>query len=195
MTITSKDIKKLRDKTGAGIMDCKEALSNAQGDFEKAEEYLRKKGVAKASKKAGREAKEGIIEAYIHANRKIGALLELGCETDFVARNKEFQELAHEIAMQVAASDPKFISPDDISAEELEKRKKEIEDSLAEENKPEDIIKKIVEGKLKKICAEMSLLKQPLVKDPDKTVEDLVTEKSAKFGEKIEIKRFIRYEI
>ena len=195
MTIKPSDIKKLREKTDAGIMDCKEALNEAKGDFAKAEELLRKKGVAKASKRADREAGEGIIEAYIHANGKIGVLLELGCETDFVAKNEEFKELAHDIAMQAAASDPKFISPDNIPAEDLEKEKKEVAESLKDEKKPQEILDKIIEGKLKKHCEEISLIKQPLVKDSDKTVEDLITEKSAKFGEKIEVRKFTRYQI
>jgi elongation factor Ts len=195
MTIKSKDIKELREKTNAGIMDCKEALNIAGGDFDKAIEVLRKKGAAQVSKRAGREVKEGIVEAYIHSNNKIGVLLELGCETDFVAKNDGFKELAHEIAMQAAASDPKFISPDNIPAEDIEKEKKEITENFKDEKKPKEILKKIIEGKLKKHCEEISLTKQPLIKDPDRTVEDLMIEGSAKFGEKIEVRRFIRYEI
>lgn len=195
MSISPVDIKKLREKTNAGIMDCKEALSKAKGDFGKAEEILRKKGIAQASRRAGREAKEGVVEAYIHANSKIGVLLELGCETDFVAKNKEFHELAHEIAMQAAASDPKFISPENIPEKDLKKEKKEVAKSFEDKKKPKKVLDKIIEGKLKKHCEELSLIKQPLVRDPDKTVEDLITEKAAKFGEKIEIRRYIRYEI
>ncbi len=195
MTIKPLDIKELREKTGAGIMDCKEALNEANGDFDKAMEVLRKKGVAKASKRAGREAREGIIEAYIHTNSKIGVLLELGCETDFVAKNDDFKKLAHEIAMQVAASDPKFVSPDNIPEEEIEKEKEEIAESIKDEKKPKEILAKIIEGKLKKHGEEISLMKQSLVKDPDRTIEDLITEESAKFGEKMEIRRFVRYEI
>lgn len=195
MSIKPSDIKKLREKTNAGIMDCKEALNEAKGDFTKAEEILRKKGVAQASKRADKEAGEGIVEAYIHSNSKIGVLLELGCETDFVAKNKEFKELAHEIAMQVAASNPKYISVDNIPAKDLEKEKKEFAESFKDEKKPKEVLDKIIEGKLKKHCEEISLIKQPLVKDSDKTVEDLITEKTAKFGEKIEVRRFTRYEI
>lgn len=195
MSIKPSDIKKLREKTNAGIMDCKEALQESEGDFAKAEEILKKKGVAQASKRADREAKEGVIEAYIHANSKIGVLLELGCETDFVAKNDEFKETAHEIAMQVAASDVKYISVDNIPESDMEEMKEEIEVSFAEEKKPKDVLEKMVAGKLKKSCEELCLLNQPLIKDPDKTVEELVTEKAAKFGEKIEIRRFTRYEI
>ncbi|NQU99577.1 MAG: translation elongation factor Ts [Parcubacteria group bacterium] len=195
MTIKPSDIKELREKTDAGIMDCKEALNEAGGDFDKAEEILRKKGVARASKRAGRDAGEGTIEAYIHSNNKIGVLLELGCETDFVAKNDEFKTLAHDIAMQVAASNPKFVSPDNIPESDLEKEKKEVAESLKDEKKPKEILDKIVEGKLKKHCEEISLIKLPLVKDPDMTIEDLITEKSSKFGEKIKVRRFVRYEI
>lgn len=195
MTIKPSDIKELREKTGAGIMDCKGALNETGGDFDKAEEILRKKGIARASKRAGREAGEGTIGSYIHSNNKIGVLLELGCETDFVAKNDEFRTLAHDIAMQVAASDPKFVSPDNIPEEDLEKERKEVAESFKDEKKPKEILDKIIEGKLKKHCEEMSLIKQSLVKDPDKTIEDLITEKSAKFGEKIEVRKFIRYEI
>jgi elongation factor Ts len=195
MTIKPSDVKELREKTDAGIMDCKQALDEAGGDFEKAEEILRKKGIARASKRADREAGEGIIEAYVHTNSKIGVLLDLGCETDFVAKNEEFKELAHDIAIQIAASDPKFISPDNIPEEDLEKEKKEVAESFKDEKKPKEILDKIIEGKLKKHCEEISLTKQALVKDPDKTIEDLITEKSSKFGEKIEVKKFVRYEI
>ena len=195
MTIKPSDIKKLREKTSAGIMDCKEALNEAGGDFDKAEEILRKKGIAQVSKRSGREAGEGVIETYIHSNNKIGVLLELGCETDFVAKNDEFKKLAHDIAMQAAASNPQFVSPDNISEEDLKKEKTEVAEGFKDEKKPKEILNKIIEGKLKKHCEEISLIKQPLVADPDKTVEDLITEKSAKFGEKIEVRRFTRYEI
>ncbi len=195
MTIKPADIKELREKTDAGIMDCKEALNEANGDFAKAEEILRKKGVARATKRANREVSEGIIEAYIHTNSKIGVLLYLGCETDFVAKNEEFKELAHDIAIQIAASNPKFVSPDNIPEEDLEKEKKEVAESFKDEKKPKEILDKIIAGKLKKHCAEISLIKQALVKDPEKTIEDLIIEKSSKFGEKIEVRKFVRYEI
>lgn len=195
MTIKPSDIKKLREKTGAGIMNCKEALNEAGGDFDKAEKILRKKGIAQASKRSDKEAGEGIIETYIHSNNKIGILLELGCETDFVAKNDEFKKLAHNIAMQAAASNPQFVSPDNIPEEDLKKERAEVAESFKDEKKPKEVLDKIIKGKLKKHCEEISLLKQPLVTDSDKTVEDLITEKSAKFGEKIEVRRFVRYEI
>lgn len=176
-------------------MDCKEALGKMDGDFKKALDYLKKQGVKIAGKKADREALEGIVEAYIHANSKIGVLLELGCETDFVAKNPEFKQLAHEISMQIAASNPKYIKPEDVSEKELENEKKVVMEMFKKENKPEEVIEKIAEGKMQKIREEMSLLKQPLVKDPKKTIEELLTEMIAKFGEKIEIRRFTRYEI
>jgi elongation factor Ts len=195
MTIKPSDVKKLREQSGAGIMDCKEALNKMDGDFDKALEYLKKQGVKIAGKKAGRDALEGVVESYIHANLKIGVLVELGCETDFVAKNPEFKELAHEIAMQIAASNPKYIKPEDVPEKELENEKEVVMEMFKKENKPKEIIEKIAKGKIEKIREEMSLLKQPLVKDPKKTTEELVTEKTAKFGEKIEIRRFTRYEI
>lgn len=195
MTIKPSDIKKLREKTNAGIMDCKEALTEASGNFDQAVEILKKKGAKIASKKADREAKEGIIASYIHANNKIGVLLELGCETDFVARNSEFKNMAHEIAMQVAASNPKYVSPDNISNNEKEEEKKLVLENFKDKDKPKEILDKIIKGKLKKHFEEISLIKQPLISDPEKTVENLITEKIAKFGEKIEIRKFTRYEI
>jgi len=195
MQIKSSDVKKLRLQTGAGVMDCKMALKEALGNFEKALDILKRKGAAIAAKKAGREAREGIIEAYVHVNSKIGVLVEISCETDFVAKNPEFKEMAHEIAMQIAASNPKYISPQDVPESELENERKVIYEMFKKEGKKKEIVEKIVEGKIKKFKEELSLLKQPLVKNPKKTVEELITEKIAKFGEKIEIRRFTRYEI
>jgi elongation factor Ts len=195
MQIKSSEIKKLRLQTGAGVMDCKMALKEALGNFEKALDILKRKGAAIAAKKAGHEAREGIIEAYVHANNKIGVLVEISCETDFVAKNPEFREMAHEIAMQIAASNPKYISPSDVPESELENERKVIYEMFKKEGKKKEIVEKIVEGKIKKFKEELSLLKQPLVKNPKKTVEELITEKIAKFGEKIEIRRFTRYEI
>jgi elongation factor Ts len=189
------DIKKLRLQTGAGIMDCKIALKEAEGDFKKALDILKRKGAKIAAKKAGREAHEGVVEAYVHANSKIGVIVEVSCETDFVAKNPEFKEMAHEIAMQIAASNPKYIKPEDVAQFELENEKEVIQEMFKKEGKKKEIIEKITEGKIRKYQEELSLLKQPLVKNPDKTVEELITEKTAKFGEKIEIRRFTRYEI
>jgi len=170
MQIKSSDIKKLRLQTGAGVMDCKIALKEAAGDFGKALDILKRKGAAIAAKKAIREAHEGIIEAYVHANNKIGVIIEVGCETDFVAKNPEFKEMAHEIAMQIAASNPKYIKPQDVPESELENEREVIREMFKKERKKKEIIEQIVEGKIKKYQEELSLLKQPLVKDPAKTV-------------------------
>lgn len=189
------DVKHLREQTGAPMMECKKALAAAGGDFDKAKEILKKRGQKIFEKKAGREAKEGIIEAYVHSNGKIGVLVEINCETDFVARNPEFKQMAHEIAMQIAASNPKYISPADVPEEELANEREVIREMLKSEKKPAKILERIVEGKIQKYKEEISLLKQPLVRDPKKTVEELIQEKTAKFGEKIVIKRFVRYEM
>jgi len=195
MTIKAADVKELRARTQAPLMDCKEALEETKGDFDKAIICLKKKGALLVAKKSSREATEGVVASYVHSNNKIGVLIELSCETDFVARNEEFQELAREIAMQVAASSPKYVNPEDVPEEELANEKKVIMDMFKDEKKPKDVITKIAEGKLNKFKAELSLIKQSLVKNPDMTVEGLISEKTMKLGEKIEIKRFVRYEI
>ena len=193
MEITLEQIKTLREKTGAGIMDCKRALMETNGDIEKAIEYLRKKGASVLEKHANRETKQGLIEAYIHAGGRVGAIVEINCETDFVARTDEFKQLAHDIAMQIAAMNPKVVSRDQLS-EELVKKEFEIykEQALAE-GKPEDIAEKIAQGKLEKFFEEVCLLDQPFIKDQGKTIKDLIHEAAAKFGENIVIRRFVRY--
>ncbi len=190
-----KDIQKLREQTQAPIMECKKALEEAQGDLEKAKLILKKKGELRAEKKQAEETKEGIIEAYIHSNKKVGVLVELRSQTDFVSLTAEFQELAHNIAMHIAAMNPRYISPDDIPAEEIERMKKEYLEELQGSNKPPEIIEKIIQGKLEKELQEVCLLKQPYIKDENKTIGDLLTEATAKFGEKIEVKRFVRFQI
>ncbi|MCD6569023.1 elongation factor Ts [bacterium] len=190
-----KDIQKLREQTQAPIMECKKALEEAQGDLEKAKLILKKKGELRAEKKQAEETKEGIIEAYIHSNKKVGVLVELRSQTDFVSLTAEFQELAHNIAMHIAAMNPRYISPDDIPTEEIERMKKEYSEELQGSNKPPEIIEKIVQGKLEKELQEVCLLKQPYIKDENKTIGDLLTEATAKFGEKIEVKRFVRFQI
>lgn len=195
MKISIDDIKKLREQTNAPMMDAKKALEENEGDFDKSVQWLRKKGADLVAKKSARDAKEGIVEAYIHSNHKIGVLIELGCETDFVAKNEEFVKLAHEIAMQVAASNPKYVNPADVPEEELENEKKVIIELMEKEKKPADILEKITEGKIEKFKEEMSLVKQSLVKNPEMTVEELIAEKTVKLGEKIEIRQFARYEI
>jgi len=193
MAISAQMVKELREKTGAGMMECKKALEESGGDFNKAIEYLRQKGLATAQKKAGRTATEGIITSYIHMD-KIGVLLELNCETDFVARNEEFRQLAKDIAMHIAAANPQYISKEDVPQEIIEKEK-EIYKAQITGNKPPQVIEKIIEGKLEKFFEEMCLLNQPFIREPEKKIQDLITEKIAKFGENIVIRRFVRFQV
>jgi elongation factor Ts len=194
--IDAKMVADLRAKTGAGMVDCKKALEEANGDEAKAMDILRVKGALKAAKKnAERETAEGLVEAYVHANGKVGALVELQCETDFVARNPEFRALAHEIAMQVAAMAPTYVSPEEIPAGIVEKEKSIYLAEIAEEKKPEEIKAKIVEGKLAKWYADVCLLNQLWVKDDSKTIGQLIAEKVATIGEKIIVARFTRLEL
>ncbi len=195
MTFSTKDIQKLREQTGVGMMDCKKALTETKGDFDKAIESLRKKGQEVATKRAGRAAKEGVIGSYIHSNKKIGVLVELNCETDFVARNEEFQTLAKELAMHIAASDPQYLDAKDVPAKIIEKEKGIYKEQLKKEKKPAKIIDKIIEGKLKKYREEVSLLTQPFFKDPKITISELLIDKIAKIGENIQIGNFIRYSL
>lgn len=193
MSFTSKEVKQLREKTGAGIMDCKQALKETNGDMEKSLLILRKKGLQLAAKKTARATKEGRIESYVHLNNKIGVLIEVNCETDFVARTDDFKELTKNLAMQIAASAPNYIDKNEVPESVIEKEK-ELYRSQAE-GKPDKVIDKIVEGKLEKFFQEVCLLKQPFVKDTDMTVADYVTSKIAKIGENITIRRFIRYQL
>lgn len=187
---------KLRDLTGAGMLDCKKAIDEAGDDFGKAIEILRKKGEAKATKKiAEREAKEGIVYSYIHSNNKTGSMIELFCETDFVARTDDFKSLAHDLAMQIVAMAPDYLKPEDVPAEILEKEKEVYREQLKNEGKPENIIDKVMAGKLEKFYLEVCLLKQPFIKDDKVTVEELIKQVIAKTGEKIEIGRFVRFQI
>lgn len=195
MEISAQMVKELRQTTGSGILDCKKALEHSDGDLDKAIEYLREKGLAKAASKAGRATKEGLIEAYVHAGSRVASLVELNCESDFVARTEEFKELAHNLAMQVVASRPQYVTPEDIPEEVLEQEKSIYRAQMAEEGKPPHIIDKIVEGKLNKFYEEVCLVNQPFIKDDDKTVEQLVLEMIAKLGENIVIKRFVRFEL
>jgi len=195
MNITAKQIADLRARTGGGMMDCKKALVEAQGDAEKAILALRKSGAIKAAKKADRETKEGVIGSYIHANGKIGVLVEVLCETDFVAKNTEFKEFVHDVALHVAAMNPKYLKSEDVDAKEVAKEKEIFLAEAKASGKPADIAVKIVDGKIKKFTEESALLCQPFVKDPSKTISELLTEKIAKIGENLEIKRFCRFEI
>lgn len=192
MSISAAQVKELREKTGAGIMDAKKALVECEGNIEKAAEFLRQKGIASADKKADRIAAEGIVNSYIH-NNKIGVLIEVNCETDFVAKNEDFQQLVRDICLHIASSSPEFVTRDEIPAEviEEEKRIEAGKEDLA--NKPAEMRDKIVEGRVNKLMAQKVLLEQPFIKDPSKTIEELVKEKIATIGEKITVRRFTRY--
>ncbi|MCJ7578876.1 MAG: translation elongation factor Ts [candidate division Zixibacteria bacterium] len=195
MSVSADMVKKLREKTGAGMMDCKKALEKSGGDMNKATDYLREQGLTQAAKKASRIAREGIIYSYIHPGDKLGVLLELNCETDFVARTEDFKFLAKDMAMQIAATNPLVVSRSDLRPELLEKEKEIYRTQAKNEGKPEKIIERIVEGKLEKYFQEVCLLEQPFVKDQDRTVKDRINETLAKLGENITVKRFVRFRL
>ncbi len=195
MEITTATVKELRSVTGAGVLDCKNALEEANGDFDKAVELLKKKGLAAAAKRAGRAAKDGIIGHYVHMDGRVAALVEVNCETDFVARTEEFQTLAHDLAMQVVAGRPQYLSKEDVPAEVLEKEREIYRAQMKDSGKPEHIIDRIVEGKLQKFYTEVCLLEQPFIKDDDLTVKDLIAQTIARTGENIRVRRFVRYEL
>ena len=195
MEIDAKKVKQLREKTGAGIMDCKKALKEADGDEEKAVEHLREKGLSTAAKKAGREASEGIVDAYIHLGGKVGVLLEINCETDFVAKNDQFKTLARDICLQIAAKKPSYINREQVPEEILNKEKDIIRKQSLSEGKPEKVVEKIVEGKIEKYYEEHCLLEQPFVKDEDKTINEIIIEAVAKLGENIVVRRFSCFEV
>ncbi len=192
--ITADMVKKLREKTGAGMMDCKRALAEAEGNEEKAVKILREKGLAAAAKKAGRIASEGIIDSYIHGDGRIGVLVEVNTETDFAAKNQEFRTFVRDIAMQIAASRPEYVTRDEVPGDVIEKEKEILRTQALNEGKPEKIVEKMVEGRLEKNLKELCLLEQPWIRDPDKTIKQLLTEKVATIGENINIRRFVRYE-
>jgi len=193
--IKASDVKALRDQTGAGMMDCKKALVETGGDFDKAVEYLREKGAATAEKKSGRIAAEGIVSSYIHGNGRIGVLLEVNIETDFAAKNEDFQQFAKDIAMQVAAMKPKYVNREEVPADIVEKEKAILRAQALNEGKPEKVVEKIIEGRIDKFFKQICLEEQPFIKDSDKTVQELTTELIAKIGENIKIRRFTRYEM
>lgn len=192
--ITAEMVKQLRERTGAGMMDCKKALTETNGDIEKAIEYLREKGLAAAAKKAGRIAAEGLVESYIHGNGRIGVLVEVNIETDFAAANEEFKQLVKDIAMQIAAAKPEYVRREEVPTDILEKEMNILRAQARNEGKPEKIIDKMVEGRIEKYYKEICLLEQPWIKDPDKTIKQLVTEKIATIGENINVRRFVRFE-
>ena len=195
MEFTAKDVMELRGRTGAGMMDCKKALTATEGDMEKAIDFLREKGLAAAAKKQSRIAAEGVVDSYIHMGGKVGVLLEVNCETDFVAKTDDFKELVHDIALQIAASAPEYVSRDEVRADHLDHEKEILAAQARNEGKPEKIIEKMVQGRVDKFYKEVCLLEQPFVKNPDITIEQLVNEKIAKIGEKISVRRFVRYKM
>jgi elongation factor Ts len=191
--ITAAMVKELRERTGAGMMECKNALNEANGDMEKAIDILRARGAAKAAKRAEREVKEGVIASYVHMGGKVAVLVEVNCETDFVSRNEAFQQLGRDLAMHVAAMNPLAVSADGIAPEVIERERGVYAEQVKNEGKPEKMWDKIVEGKLNKFYKESTLLEQPFVKDPDRSVKDLITEVAAKTGENIVVRRFVRF--
>lgn len=193
--ITAQMVKELRERTSAGMMDCKRALEATNGDMEKAIDELRTKGLAKAAKRAGKVASEGTVISYIHGAGRIGVLVEVNCETDFVAKTEEFKQLAYDIAMQIAAANPQYISREAVPVETLEREKEVLKAQALEEGKPEKVIEKMVEGRLEKYYKENCLLEQQFIKDTDISVQELIHEKIAKMGENISIRRFARYEV
>lgn len=195
MAISAATVKELRDKTNAGMMDCKRALEEANGEIEKAIEILREKGIAKAAKKSGRATREGLIASYIHPGDKLGVLIEINCETDFVAKTDDFKALVKDIAMQVAAAGPLVVSREELSEEMIEKERQIYKTQALNEGKPEKIIDRIVDGKIEKYYKEVCLLEQPYIRDQDKTVTDLINEAIAKLGENMMIKRFARFRL
>jgi elongation factor Ts len=193
MEISATLVKELREKTGAGMMDCKKALAETSGDFEKAIEYLRKKGIASAAKKAGRATKEGAITSYIHGEGKVGVLLEVNCETDFVARTEQFRTFVKDVSMHIAAAMPQYVRPEEVPAEVIEKEKEIAVAQLREQGKPAAMLEKIAEGKIKKFYEDACLMNQAFVKDPNKTIDQLLKETIATLGENITIRRFARF--
>ena len=193
MEVTKEMVAQLREKTGAGIMDCKRALTEAEGDLERATDLLREKGLASASKKAGRVAAEGIVESYIHGGGRIGVLVEVNSETDFVAKNEEFRAFVRDVAMHIAASSPEYVRREEVPHEVVEREREVLRQQTLNEGKPAHIVDKIVDGRIDKFFKDVCLLEQPFVKDTDKTIEQLVKEKIAQIGENISIRRFARY--
>ncbi|WP_134217600.1 translation elongation factor Ts [Pelotomaculum sp. FP] len=195
MSVPASFVKELRERTGAGMMDCKKALAESGGDIDKAADYLREKGLAAAAKKAGRIAAEGLVESYIHGGGRIGVLVEVNCETDFVAKTDEFKALVKDIAMQIAAAKPEFVKREEVPAEALEHEKTILRAQALNEGKPANIVEKMVEGRVEKYFKEVCLLEQPFIKEPDMSIKQLLTEKISKIGENISIRRFTRYEL
>ncbi|MFE4709678.1 MULTISPECIES: translation elongation factor Ts [Paenibacillus] len=195
MAVDAKAVKELRERTGAGMLDCKKALEEANNDITKAAELLREKGLSAAANKAGRVATEGVVESYIHAGGRIGVLVEINCETDFVGKTDSFKEFARDIAMQIAAANPLYVRREEVPQADVEKEKEILKAQALNEGKPEKIVEKMVEGRISKFYEEYCLLEQSFVKDPDKTISQLLNEKISTIGENISIRRFVRYEL
>ena len=195
MAVTATQIKELREATGVGFLDCRKALEEANGDFDKAVDFLRERGLAKAAKRADREASEGVLDLYDHGGGRVGVMVEVNCETDFVARSESFKTFAHDVSLQIAAASPKWVSEEDIPQDELDHEAEIARNRALEEGKPENILDKIVEGRLRKFKEEVVLLKQPFIKDEDKTIEQYLHETIASIGENIIIRRFVRWEV
>ncbi|MGG1616880.1 translation elongation factor Ts [Paenibacillus sp. NRS-1782] len=195
MAVNASAVKELREKTGAGMLDCKKALEEANGDLTKAVEVLREKGLAAAANKAGRIATEGVVESYIHAGGRIGVLVEVNCETDFVAKTDQFREFVRDIAMHIAASNPRYVRREEVPQEEIEKEKEILKAQALNEGKPEKIVEKMVEGRIGKFYEEFCLLEQSFIKDPDKTISTIINEKISTIGENISLRRFVRFEL
>ena len=195
MEVSAGVVKELREKTGAGIMDCKKALAQSDGNLEKAIDYLRQKGLAAAAKKADRVATDGAVAAYVHPGGKIGVLVEVNCQTDFVARTAEFQALVKDIAMQIAAANPRYVRADEVSADELEKERNIYRRQALESGKPEKVIEKIVDGKMERFFSEVCLLEQPFIKDPERKVSEMIKDVMFRLGENIQVRRFTRYHL
>jgi elongation factor Ts len=193
--VTSQMVKELRERTGAGMMDCKKALTETNGDLEKAVDFLREKGLAAAAKKAGRVAAEGVVEAYIHAGGRIGVLVEINCETDFVAKTDAFKAMARDIAMQIAAANPSFVRREEVPAEIIEHEREVLRAQALNEGKPANIVEKMIVGRVDKYYKEVCLMEQAFIKEPDKTITQLINESIAKIGENITIRRFTRYQL
>ena len=192
---TAQDVKTLRERTGAGMMDCNKSIVETDGDMEKAVELLREKGLAAAAKKAGRIAAEGIVDSYIHMGGRIGVLVEVNCETDFVAKTDAFRDLVHDIALQIAAANPQYVKPEDVPTEVLEAEKEILRAQALNEGKPEKIVDRMVEGRIKKYYEDNCLMNQKFVKDPDTTISQMITEKTLTIGEKLSVRRFVRFEM
>lgn len=195
MAVDAKAVKELRERTGAGMLDCKKALEEANNDITKAIEVLREKGLGAAANKAGRIATEGVVQSYIHAGGRIGVIVEVNCETDFVAMTDQFKEFARDIAMHIAASNPRYVNREEVPQEDIEKEKEILKAQALNEGKPEKIVEKMVEGRIGKYYEEFCLMEQSFVKDPDKTIAQLLNEKISTIGENISIRRFVRYEL